>query len=64
VNGYGVLRFEKTASENGIIVDYEGLAKSMLELFDKHINGKITTRRVAATIPASKRLFARYEFAC
>lgn len=53
VNGYGVIRFEKTATENGVITDFEGLAKSMLELFDSHINGKITTRRVAATIPAS-----------
>lgn len=53
VTGYGVIRFEKPATENGVITDFESLAKSMLELFDKHINGKITTRRVAATIPAS-----------
>lgn len=53
VNGYGVIRFENTACESGVITDYEGLAQSMLELFDTHINGKITTRRVAATIPAS-----------
>jgi type IV pilus assembly protein PilM len=53
VNGYGVIRFEKTVTENGMITDYEGLATAMMELFDKHINGKITTRRVAATIPAS-----------
>lgn len=53
VNAYGLIRFENTATENGVIIDYEGLAQSMLELFDKHINGKITTRRVAASIPAS-----------
>lgn len=53
VNGYGLIRFEKTATENGVITDYEGLAQAMVELFDKHIKGKITTRRVAATIPAS-----------
>lgn len=53
VNGYGVIRFEKDATVNGVITEYEMLAKAMLELFDKHITGKITTRRVAATIPAS-----------
>jgi type IV pilus assembly protein PilM len=53
VNGYGLIRFDKNATENGVIVDHEGLAQAMLELFDKHINGKITTRRVAAAIPAS-----------
>ncbi len=53
VNGYGVIRFPEVATVAGVITDYEGLAKAMLELFDRHINGKITTRRVAATIPAS-----------
>ncbi|CAN5421434.1 type IV pilus assembly protein PilM [soil metagenome] len=53
VNGYGVIRFDTVATENGVITNFEPLAKAMLELFDKHINGKITTRRVAATIPAS-----------
>jgi type IV pilus assembly protein PilM len=53
VNGYGVIGVKKGATENGVIIDHEGLAQSMLELFDNHINGKITTRRVAATIPAS-----------
>lgn len=53
INGYGVIRFDTPATENGVIVNHEALAQAMLELFDKHINGKITTRRVAATIPAS-----------
>jgi type IV pilus assembly protein PilM len=53
VEGYGVIRFEKTASEIGVITDHESLAKKMVELFDKNIRGKISTRRVAATIPAS-----------
>lgn len=53
VNGYGVTRFEKPATTNGIITDYEGLAQAMMELFNNRINGRITTRRVAATIPAS-----------
>jgi type IV pilus assembly protein PilM len=53
VTGYGVIRFPETASENGVITDYESLAKALFELFSKGINGKITTRRVAATIPAA-----------
>ncbi len=54
VNGYGVLRFDKTVLKDGAIVDYENLAKYTYELFDKHIIGNISTRRVAATIPASQ----------
>ena len=53
VTGYGVIRFENPATEKGVITDFEGLAKFMMELFNSHISGKITTRRVAATIPAS-----------
>lgn len=53
VNGYGLIRFENNATQDGVIVDFEGLAKATLELFDKHISGKITTRRVAVSIPAS-----------
>ena len=53
VSGYGVVRFATAITDNGAISDYETLAKAMVELFDTHINGKITTRRVAATIPAS-----------
>jgi len=49
LNGYGVIRFPDVATEFGVITNHEALAKAMLELFDKHINGKITTRRVAAT---------------
>jgi len=53
VNGYGVIRFDTIPAEEGAITNYEPLAQAMVELFDKHINGKITTRRVAATIPSS-----------
>jgi type IV pilus assembly protein PilM len=53
VNGYGCLRFDKVATEAGVITEYESLAQAMVELFDKNIIGKITTRRVAITIPAS-----------
>lgn len=53
ISGYGSINFPACTTDKGLIVDYEGLAKATLELFDKHINGKITTRRVAATIPAT-----------
>ncbi len=53
ISGYGAISFPAGITSKGEIVDYEGLAKAALELFDKHINGKITTRRVAATIPAT-----------
>ncbi len=54
VLGYGVSKFDDKAITDGVITDYESLAKSALELFGKDIIGTINTRRVAATIPASK----------
>ncbi len=54
IQGYGVTRFDSAAVKDGEIVDYELLAKAAAELFEKDIIGKITTRRVAATIPASR----------
>jgi type IV pilus assembly protein PilM len=53
ITGYGAIRFKNPVIENGVITNFEELAKSMVELFEKNINGKITTHRVAATIPAS-----------
>jgi type IV pilus assembly protein PilM len=54
VVGYGVAKFDADAIQDGIITDYESLAKSAMELFTNNITGSITTRRVAATIPAAK----------
>jgi len=54
VNGYGVAGFSSDAIKDGEIIDYEVLAKAAMELFEKNVIGKISTRRVAATIPASK----------
>ncbi len=54
VLGYGVAKFDENAVKDGVIVDYESLAKSAQDLFSKNIIGSISTRRVAATIPASK----------
>jgi type IV pilus assembly protein PilM len=54
VNGYGVTGFPSEAIVDGVITDYEALAKAAMELFSNNIIGSISTRRVAATIPASK----------
>lgn len=53
INGYGSIGFPAGTTSKGVIVNYEALAQATMELFDKHISGKITTRRVAATIPAT-----------
>jgi len=53
VKGYGITHFADNVMKDGEIVDYEPLAKAMYDLFDKHINGTISTHRVAATIPAA-----------
>ncbi len=54
VIGYGVSKFDEKAIKDGVIVDYESIAKSATELFKKNVIGNITTRRVVATVPASK----------
>jgi type IV pilus assembly protein PilM len=54
ITGYGVAGFDPAVIKDGVIIDYETLAKSAMELFEKNIIGTINTRRVAATIPASR----------
>lgn len=54
VMGYGVAKFSSEAIKDGVIVDYEQIAKAAMDLFTGGIVGEITTRRVAATIPASR----------
>lgn len=56
--GYGIGAFDSKAILDGVVVDHASVAKSMMELFDKHIIGEINTRRVALAIPAS-RTFTR-----
>ncbi|HSX23485.1 MAG TPA: type IV pilus assembly protein PilM, partial [Candidatus Saccharimonadales bacterium] len=46
------------AISNGIITDPTAIAKAAYELFDKHLVGDITTRRVAVAVPAA-RTFTR-----
>ncbi|MEO8862792.1 MAG: type IV pilus assembly protein PilM [Candidatus Saccharimonadales bacterium] len=56
--GYGVAGFDSKAIVNGVIVDPEALAKATHELFNKHLIGDITTRRVVMAVPAA-RTFTR-----
>jgi type IV pilus assembly protein PilM len=58
VAGYGVNRFDPKIIKDGIIIDIPEMAKSAHELFDKYIIGKISTKRVAMSIPAM-RTFTR-----
>jgi type IV pilus assembly protein PilM len=58
VVGYGFASFDGSALENGVVVKHEVIARAAHELFDKHLIGDITTRRVAIAIPAY-RTFTR-----
>jgi type IV pilus assembly protein PilM len=54
VTGYGVIRFNSDAIKNGVIVNHEAIASSILDLFKNQLVGKITTKRAAIGIPASR----------
>jgi len=56
--GYGTVRFDTSAIENGVIVKPEVVAEAMHDLFEHQLIGDITTRRVAMAIPAY-RTFTR-----
>jgi type IV pilus assembly protein PilM len=58
VVGYGIIQFDPKAIENGVIKDYETIAKAVLDLFQNHLMGEINTRRVAVSVPAA-RTFSR-----
>lgn len=58
VIGYGFTSFDGSALEDGVVVKHEIIAKAAHDLFDKHLIGDITTRRVAIAIPAY-RTFTR-----
>src|SRR5690242_13520714 len=58
ITGYGVGSFDSAAIKDGVIVDFESLAKAANDLFKNKIVGEITTRRVAFSVPAS-RTFSR-----
>ena len=56
--GYGFANFDKSAQEDGVVVKPEVIAAAAKDLFDKHLIGDITTRRVAIAIP-TYRTFTR-----
>lgn len=54
VTGYGVASFDAKAITDGVITDPETLAKAAHGLFKDHLEGEITSKRVAMTVPASR----------
>lgn len=56
--GYGTCHFDKSAINNGVVVKPEVIAEAAQKLFNEHLVGDITTKRVAMTIP-SYRTFTR-----
>lgn len=54
VAGYGIGEFNSNNIRNGIIVNHEQLAESILDLFNTKLTGNISSRRVAITVPVSK----------
>lgn len=51
VTGYGTAAFDSKAIKDGVIIEPEVLIKAAYELIEKHIVGKLTTRRVAVSLP-------------
>jgi type IV pilus assembly protein PilM len=54
ISGYGVIEFDPEAVKHGGIEDIESVAKSVKNLFDHELIGKINTRRVAMSLPSSR----------
>ena len=53
VIGYGLANFDPSAIQNGVITDPETIAKAMHELFEQKMVGKITSQRVACSLPTA-----------
>lgn len=51
VAGYGTISFKEDAVKNGVIVDPEAIIKSAFELIEHQLVGKLTTNRVAISMP-------------
>lgn len=54
IKGYGACEFEPKCLDNGVIIDLELMAKAVKGLFDNNLIGKITTKRVAISLPSSR----------
>ncbi|MEK9196496.1 MAG: type IV pilus assembly protein PilM [Patescibacteria group bacterium] len=53
LQAYGVSKLDHNAIKDGVIEDFDTMAKSVVELFKNNIVGKITTTRVAMTVPSN-----------
>ncbi len=51
VSGYGTISFDASAIQNGVIVNPEIIIKAGYELIEKQLVGKLTTNRVAISMP-------------
>lgn len=58
VLGYGVGWYPPESISSGVVVNYDALKKALYDLFNEHIVGGISTKRVACTIPTA-RTFSR-----
>lgn len=56
--GYGIAPIDNSTIKEGIIEGHKSIAESVQKMFDQNIIGKINTRNVALSIPAS-RTFTR-----
>src|SRR3982751_2830738 len=53
VLGYGFGKYPPHAISNGVITDYKALATALHEMFENHLLGVISTKRVACTVPTA-----------
>ncbi len=54
VVGYGLAEIDDTAVKDGVIINPEAIAKETVELFKHGLEGDITTRRVAMSVPVAR----------
>ncbi|MDB5166394.1 MAG: hypothetical protein JWM37_466 [Candidatus Saccharibacteria bacterium] len=54
--GYGSILFDDSAIVDGVIVRPELIAKSAYKLFSQELEGDVSTRRVAVSVPVSRAL--------
>lgn len=52
IMGYGTTKFDASATNEGVILKPELIARSVQDLFARHLIGDITTDRVVMSIPA------------
>lgn len=52
--GYGSTQYDKSAINEGVIEQPELIAKAIKEMFEQSLIGKLTTRRVAMSVPVAR----------